>query len=83
MELFRRHGRIFREASELFTEVGWLQVMHGQGLTPESYNPLVDVFPEDEIRKFLDGIDDVIGRSLDVMPTHADFIAQHCAARST
>ena len=82
MELFRRHGRIFREASELFTEVGWLQVMHGQGLTPEAYNPLVDVFPEDEIKKFLDGIDDVIGRCLDVMPTHADYIAQHCAARS-
>jgi tryptophan halogenase len=81
MELFRRHGRIFREGTELFTEVGWLQVMHGQGLTPEGYNPLVDLFPEDEIQKFLDGIDQVIGNCLDVMPSHADYIASNCAAR--
>ena len=80
MELFRRHGRIFREASELFAEVGWLQVMHGQGLTPEGYNPLVDIFPEDEVKTFLDGIDNVIGNCLEVMPSHAEFIAQHCAA---
>ncbi len=80
MALYRSHGRIFREASELFTEVGWLQVMHGQGLRPEGYNALVDVYSEEQIREFLGGIEEVIGKCVDVMPRHADYIAQHCAA---
>ena len=31
MELYRSHGRIFREGYELFADMAWLQVMHGQG----------------------------------------------------
>ena len=80
MDLFRRHGRIFREGLELFTPVGWLQVMLGQGLRPEGYDPLVDVFDERAILDFLNGIEEVIGKCVDVMPAHADFIARHCAA---
>ena len=70
----------FREGVELFTPVSWLQVLHGQGLKPKSYHPLVDVYPEKDIQEFLDGIATVIGKCVDVMPTHADYIAQHCAA---
>jgi tryptophan halogenase len=80
MELFRRHGRIFREASELFTPVSWLQVFLGQGLMPEGYNPVVDIYSDTEVKEFLDGIEEVIGKCVDVMPRHADYIAQHCAA---
>ena len=80
MELFRRHGRIFREASELFTPVSWLQVFLGQGLMPEGYNPIVDIYPDHEVQEFLDGIEQVIAKCVDVMPRHADFIARHCAA---
>ena len=80
MELFSRHGRIFREASELFTPVSWLQVFLGQGLMPEGYNPVVDIYPDAEVKEFLDGIEQVIAKCVDVMPRHADFIAKHCAA---
>ena len=80
MALYGEHGRIFREGVELFTPVSWLQVLHGQGLKPKSYHPLVDVYPEKDIQEFLDGIATVIGKCVDVMPTHADYIAQHCAA---
>ena len=31
-------------------------MLHGQGLRPDGYNPLVDIYPEDEIKAFLDGI---------------------------
>jgi tryptophan halogenase len=54
--------------------------MHGQGLRPEGYNALVDVYSEEQIREFLGGIEEVIGKCVDVMPRHADYIAQHCAA---
>lgn len=81
MALYRRHGRIFREGLELFTPVGWLQVMHGQGLKPEGYHPLVDVYGEQEVLDFLQSIESVIGKCVDVMPTHAEYIAQHCSAQ--
>jgi tryptophan halogenase len=80
MALWKSHGRIFREHTELFTEVSWLQVLHGQGLKPEGYDPLVDLYPEAEVHQFLEGIRSVIGKCVDVMPSHSRFIAEHCAA---
>ena len=80
MALYRQRGRIFREGSELFTEVGWLQVLNGQGLMPEAYNPLVDLYPEKDIEAFLNDIRSVIDRCVDVMPDHLAFIKDHCAA---
>ncbi len=80
MALWKSHGRIFREHSELFTEVSWLQVLHGQGLRPEGHDPLVDLYPEGEVQAFLEGIRTVIGKCVDVMPSHSRYIAEHCAA---
>ncbi|MEY3475410.1 MAG: hypothetical protein RL087_1868 [Pseudomonadota bacterium] len=80
MALYRTHGRIVRENNELFAEVGWLQVMHGQGLRAQGYHPLVDLIDETETAEYLKSVHDVIRSCADVMPTHAAFIAEHCAA---
>ncbi|MEK8045319.1 tryptophan halogenase family protein [Ideonella margarita] len=82
MNLYRSHGRITRENNELFSEVSWLQVMDGQGLKATRYHPLVDVVPQAEITEFLGNIREVVGKCLDVMPSHAAFIAEHCRAPS-
>jgi tryptophan halogenase len=77
--LFRANGRIFRNSEELFAEVGWLQVLTGQGVTPAGYHPLADQFSAEQLAEFLGlarkHVDHVAGR----LPTHADFIARHCA----
>jgi tryptophan halogenase len=80
MDLYGSSGRVFREGGELFSETSWVQVMNGQGIEPRGYDPLVDLRPEAEIRKYLADIENVIRKCSDVMPTHAEFIAQHCAA---
>lgn len=80
MALYRSHGRIVRENNELFAEVAWLQVMHGQGLRAQGYHPLVDLIGEDEIREYLEGVRGVIAKCAQVMPGHAEFIARQCAA---
>jgi tryptophan halogenase len=80
MALYEEHGRIFREANELFSEVGWLQVMHGQGLRPKRYHPLADLYDEQEVQAFLTGIEQTIRKCVDLMPTHAQYISQHCAS---
>jgi tryptophan halogenase len=80
-DLFRSHGRIIREWDELFAEESWLQVMLGQGIVPEDYDPLVDQRPVEEVRKYLSDIETVIKKCVAVMPLHKDYIAGNpCAA---
>ena len=82
INLYRANGRIYRQDTELFNETSWLAVMHGQGIRPKGYHPLVDSLPEDEIAQRLAHIKTVIDNSVGVMPTQADFIEQHCKAPS-
>ncbi|HEY3325643.1 MAG TPA: tryptophan halogenase family protein [Novimethylophilus sp.] len=82
IDLYRGNGRILRENNELFSEYSWLQVLHGQGIRPSSYSPLANNLQEDELTDFLDGVENIIGKCIAVMPTHAEFIAAHCSANS-
>lgn len=77
---FKKNGRIFRTHNEMFDDLSWLEVMHGQGIMPRSYHPLVDVLPLAEIERRVSSVKAVIARSVDVMPRHEQFIADHCAA---
>ncbi|MDT0604376.1 tryptophan halogenase family protein [Thalassotalea castellviae] len=76
--LYQSNGRIYRENVELFNETSWLAVMHGQGLQPKGYHPLVDVLDEDEIQRRLDHIKSVIDKSAETMPLHKDYITKNC-----
>ncbi len=79
MDLFRANGRIFRDANELFAEASWVQVMYGQGLRPRGWHGLVDAVPDEKILAYMRNIQGVIANCIRVMPTHAEFIAKHCA----
>jgi tryptophan halogenase len=80
MAIFRDRGRVFRENDELFADTSWFAVMMGQGLRPNAYDNLVDVMPEEELKRRMEGIRQVIRKSVDWMPLHHDFIRDHCAA---
>ena len=80
MDLFRSNGRFYRDGSELFTELSWLQVMVGQRVLPQGYHPMADLLSVAELDDFLGNIETVIGKCVDVMPTQADFIKANCAA---
>lgn len=82
MDLFRANGRIFREDEELFSEESWIQVMLGQGIIPQGYDPLVDVQSEAQIAQYLGNVENVIGKCVNVMPSHADFVAKYCDAKA-
>ena len=82
IDLFCANGRIFREDEELFGEESWIQVLLGQGIIPQGYDPLVDVKSEPQIVQYLSNIENVIGKCVDVMPSHADFVAKYCDAKA-
>ncbi|MFN7054945.1 tryptophan halogenase family protein [Hyphomonas sp.] len=82
MALFESHGRIFRENDELFNDTSWFAVMIGQGLRPRDHDPVADVLNAEETAARMTNIRDTIAKAATYMPTHEDFIAQNCDARS-
>jgi tryptophan halogenase len=80
IEVWRSNGRVFRENDELFGEESWIQVFIGQGIIPESYDPLVALKSDPQIEQFLGNIVATIQRCVDVMPTHAEYVRKYCQA---
>jgi len=80
IDLWRGNGHIVREHEELFTEVGWLQVLAGQGIMPAGHHPLADAISTSDLGEFMDTIDKLNAREASQMQDHAAFVAQHCAA---
>jgi tryptophan 7-halogenase len=80
LELFRANGRITRFNEELFAEVGWLQVMVGQGIIPQGYHPFADNHTEAEVAELLMLMRRTVTNRVAAMPSHEAFIARHCRA---
>ena len=49
IELWRLHGRIFREGAELFGTTSWVAVMLGQNIWPDHYDPIADSLDEAKV----------------------------------
>jgi tryptophan halogenase len=81
IELFRANGHIFRHGDELFGEVGWFQVMAGQGILPAGSHALADAIDEADLKAYLETINALYRREAERYPRHADFVARHCAAQ--
>jgi hypothetical protein len=73
-------GARLREGHELFADIAWMQVMHGQGLRARSYHPLADLPSESQVEEYLTTVKGIVSRCVDVMPAHSAYIARHCAA---
>jgi tryptophan 7-halogenase len=80
MDLFKTNGRIVRSNEELFTELGWLQVMWGQGLRPSGYHPLADQLSPAQLAEFMDVSHKHAAHVASQMPAHRDYIAANCAS---
>jgi tryptophan 7-halogenase len=82
INLFRSSGRVAFQERELFVEPNWLSVFIGQGIAPRRYDPLADLLPFDSVRTQLSSLRAQIRQIADAMPSHAQYIAEHCEARS-
>ena len=74
IELFRSHGRILREDTELFPVISWLSVMVGQNIIPRRYDPLVDSLDPHKIQAKLEELRTGIKGCVESMPSHWDFV---------
>ena len=79
LDLWEQNARIFRESNEMFSEISWVEVFLGQHRTPRGYHPLVDALPKQKIIDFMRSVESTMHRCVEAMPTHAEFVAEHCA----
>ena len=80
IELFRETGRVFRKNEELFVENSWVQVMMGQGITPQSHHPVAGKLRPEELAAFLGGLRDGVAKTVASLPAHHDYVARYCGA---
>ena len=80
IDLFRDSGRFFRNGSEMFAEISWVQVMVGQGIVPRAWHPLVDRVPDADLRRYINSVGGTIAACAQAMPPHQRFIDRFCAA---
>jgi tryptophan 7-halogenase len=80
IELFQTKGRVFRHEDELFTVPSWVAVMLGQNIVPERYDPIADALDEAKVAAAIEQVRMAFEQTATQMPSHAQFIAQNCAA---
>jgi tryptophan halogenase len=81
IDLYRSNGRIFQQRDgRLFGDSSWLTVLHGQRVRADGYHPLADKHSSEEVGAFMADVERVIGKCVETMPTHREFVAAYCAA---
>jgi tryptophan halogenase len=81
VELFRTHSRLFRGPEDLFLEGSWLQVLIGQGVTPDDHHPMTGQLTDAQLTSFLADLRKITADGAAALPAHGDFLRQQCAAR--
>ena len=80
IDLFRETGRVFRAGNELFAENSWIQVMLGQGITPQQHHQIADLMDDRELGGFLDEIRTRVERTVAQLPQHLDYVTRYAPA---
>ena len=74
MELWRLHGRVFRENAELFALPSWVAVMLGQNMRPEAYDAIADTLDEAKVRTAMEQMREGYRATAERLPTQEDFL---------
>lgn len=72
--LFKEVSKSYQVEGELFRLDSWTQVMLGQGLLPEQYDPIVETMNEHDLRRLLTGLSSKVMNALEQMPVHEEFV---------
>jgi tryptophan halogenase len=75
IELYKRTGRIRYKAGELFTDLSWFYIFEGIGITPESYDPMMDVVALGQLREILGAMALSNAQAAQGVPSHDSYFS--------
>jgi tryptophan halogenase len=78
MNIYMENARLYRHDNELFGDASWFAVMHGQNMHPQRFHPNANIMPDAELDKRMSEIHKTWAACLDTLPTHQEYIDQHC-----
>jgi len=74
MELWRERGHVVQYKDGMFLDPSWHAVYLGQRVKPRRYDPRVDHFEVDEVRRYLTALRETIAKAADSMGSHQSFL---------
>ena len=77
---FRAHGMLVSDERELFANPSWIAVYLGQGILPARAPALASMREGVPVAERLTQIRAAMADAVAAMPSHAEFVARHCAA---
>jgi len=75
IELYKHTGRVRIKAGELFTDLSWFYIFEGMGVTPESYDPLLDVVTMAQLRDILSSMAQATALAAHGVPSHDSYFS--------
>ncbi len=81
IDLWKSHGRFFRNEDELFTIPSWVQVFIGQRVVPNDCHGMAKVLNKADAEDYLTKINGFLTQTVDKMPDHREYIDQTCRWR--
>jgi tryptophan halogenase len=82
MAIFKENGYAWLDDVGLFRVDSWVQVMMGQGITPEQHHKGSRVLPTEGLKEQMTALRNRVENSVAQLPQHADFIKKYCLAKS-
>jgi tryptophan halogenase len=79
--LFSEAAIAYQGSDDLFRIDSWNAVMMGQGVMPRDHHRMPAMMPSADLERALGDLRAGIAAKLAGLPSHADFLASHCAAQ--
>ena len=74
IDLWKLHGRVFREGKELFGTTSWVAVMLGQNIWPDHHDPIADTLDEHKVARAMADMRECYRAAAAALPTQEDFL---------
>lgn len=81
VELYQSTGRIFQEDNELFSDVTWISVFLGQGISTTVYNPIADTLSVADLKQRMEDVKHIIHYASQQLPSHREYVSKYCLAK--
>ncbi|HEY0800897.1 MAG TPA: tryptophan halogenase family protein [Steroidobacteraceae bacterium] len=75
IELYKRTGRVRYKAGELFTDLSWFYIFEGIGVSPDNYDPLMDVVDMNQLREILGSLAQSHALAAGGVPSHDSYFS--------
>jgi tryptophan 7-halogenase len=79
--LYEHTGRVALHDGDLIEATGWIAWFDALGIRPHRYDVMADGVPVEQIEAHLERVRAIMLKTLATLPTHGDYLIQHCPAR--